>query len=120
MNGLPVIDRNAACKTIGSANNRKDTRVINKRHRIGVIGFGDMGRHWATAIAASTRWDLAAICDKSPALLERAGKEHPSVRLTSDAEHLFGDASLAVIGIYTQAHQRPPVMPRTSPNRSPR
>ncbi len=85
---------------------------MNKRHRIGVIGFGDMGRHWATEIAASTRWDLAAICDKSPALLELAGKEHPGVRLTSDAEHLFGDASLAVIGIYTQAHHRPPLMER--------
>lgn len=84
--------------------------TMNKRYRIGLIGFGGMGRYWASELAASPRWELAAICEKAPALLELAGKAHPGARLTGEAESLFADSSLEVIGIYTQAHHRPPLM----------
>lgn len=82
------------------------------RRRIGVIGYGGMGRHWCCELARSARWELAVICDQSPAALDAARQAHPTVRLTADANGLFADDSLAVLGIFTQAHHRPALMER--------
>jgi myo-inositol 2-dehydrogenase/D-chiro-inositol 1-dehydrogenase len=85
---------------------------MSKRYRIGVIGFGGMGRYWSREIAASSRWELVAVCDQSAAALELARHQHPTARATTDAETLLADASLDVIGIYTQADHRPALMLR--------
>lgn len=85
---------------------------MDRLYRVGVIGFGGMGRYWASEIAASSRWKLVSVCDRSPTALAEAGKAHPGALLTDDAEALFADRSLDVIGIYTHAHQRPPLMER--------
>lgn len=44
--------------------------------RVGLIGYGGMGRHHARNIAANPHLELAAVCDAAPAARERAAADH--------------------------------------------
>ncbi len=82
---------------------------MNKRIRIGVIGFGRMGRGFVSVMQQSDRWEVAVICDCNPAARELAARTVPTAKTVADPEAIFGDSSLnlACVGLFTLADARP-------------
>ena len=80
---------------------------MRKKFRVGVIGYGRMGRGFVAAMQHSEFWDIAAICDLSAASRELAGKTVPGARIVADPEMIFSDPSIDVVGLYTLADARP-------------
>lgn len=80
---------------------------MRKKFRIGVIGFGRMGRGFVAAMQQSEFWDIVAICDVSAASRELAGKSVPKAKIVSDPELIFNDPTIDVVGLYTLADARP-------------
>ena len=39
---------------------------VNTRIKVGIIGFGRMGRFYWEAMTKSDRWNIAYICDTNP------------------------------------------------------
>lgn len=81
-------------------------------HRVGIVGYGGMGSYWARELAAHPRWEVAAICDLSDDARARAGAAHPAARLLTDAEEIMRDPTIAVVGLFTLADQRPALIRR--------
>ena len=54
-----------------------------RKIRVGVIGFGRMGRGFVSVMQQSDRWEIVSICDLHEAARELAGKlttiEHVNV-----------------------------------------
>lgn len=75
--------------------------------RIGVIGYGGMGRGTARALAADPAWELVAIADRSAALRERIATDHPGVGVLDDGDAILADPSLDAVALMTLADQRP-------------
>ncbi len=76
---------------------------MGKQYRIGVIGFGRMGRGFAAAMIANPIWDVAAVCDIHPLARADAQQLLPNARVTADSEDIFKDKTLDVVGIFTLA-----------------
>lgn len=76
-------------------------------YRIGIIGLGGMGKGYHKVLAASDRYELAYVCDLDDEKLAYVRRETPAVTVTKDAEDLFVDESLDVVGIFTLADIRP-------------
>ena len=47
---------------------------LDTKIKVGIIGFGRMGRFYWEAMRKSGRWEIAYICDTDPAIT-RTGKE---------------------------------------------
>lgn len=77
-----------------------------KRYRIGVVGFGRMGRGFTAALMANPVWEVAAVCDTDPAARAAARTLLPQARVTPDAASLFKDKSIPVVGLFTLADHR--------------
>lgn len=80
---------------------------MSKRYRIGVIGYGNMGRGWCKTIAESDRWELVSVCDISEAARAEAAQAHPGIATTSDQDELIADETLDAVGLATLADHRP-------------
>ncbi|MCL2647393.1 MAG: Gfo/Idh/MocA family oxidoreductase [Phycisphaerales bacterium] len=83
-----------------------------KKYRIGVVGFGRMGRGFVAAMLANPVWDVAAICDVDPLSRAEAKLIVPAARITDDPEAIFTDKSLEVVGLFTLADSRPAMIRR--------
>ena len=83
-----------------------------KRIRIGVIGFGRMGRGFVSILQQDKRWEIASICDAHGAARELAGRTVPSARIESDANVVLDDKSLDAVGLFTLADARPGMIRR--------
>ena len=80
---------------------------MSKKIRVGVIGFGRMGRGFVSAMQASDDWDIVAICDVHGPTRELAGRTVPTAKIVSDPDEIFKDKSIGVVGIFTLADVRP-------------
>lgn len=80
---------------------------MRKRIRVGIVGFGRMGRGFVSAMQASGDWDIVAISDVHPATRELAGRTVPSARIVDNAETVLTDPSIEVAGLFTLADARP-------------
>src|SRR5690554_2975677 len=80
---------------------------MSKPHRIGVIGFGRMGRGFVSVMQQSPLWEVAAICDASAGARQLAAQTAPEARITEDPEAIFSDPSITVVGLFTLADARP-------------
>lgn len=80
---------------------------MHKRFRVGVIGFGRMGRGFVSVMQQSELWEIAAICDAHPAARDLAARTVPTARITGDPESIFLDPTIEVVGLYTLADARP-------------
>jgi len=69
--------------------------------RIGVIGYGYWGPVVARNFHAAEGCSLAAVCDKNPDALARAGKAHPGIFLTGDATELIRSPQLDAVAVIT-------------------
>ena len=79
----------------------------SKRLRIGIIGFGRMGRGFVSVMQQSDVWEIAAICDTHPSTRELAHKTVPAAHIYSDPEKIFTDKSIDIVGLFTLADARP-------------
>src|SRR5215217_6239349 len=78
-----------------------------RKYRIGVIGFGRMGRGFVAAMLANPIWEVAAVCDIHPASRAEAQQLLPNAKITADPEVILKDKSLEVVGLFTLADSRP-------------
>ena len=85
---------------------------MRKKFRVGVIGYGRMGRGFVAAMQQSAHWEIATICDVSPASREIAAKNLPGVKIVADPELIFTDKTIDVVGLYTLADARPAMIRR--------
>jgi predicted dehydrogenase len=74
--------------------------------RVGMLGFGAIGREHATAVAAVPGLRLVAVSDLSPARLDDARQAVPGVRTSSDPEALLAadDVDLVVVSTPPDTH----------------
>ncbi len=75
--------------------------------RIGVIGFGRMGRGFVSALQADDRYEIVWICDVHKPTRQLAEKSVPNAKLTDDESEVLGDKSLDAVGLFTLADSRP-------------
>src|SRR5690606_41811223 len=80
---------------------------MSKPHRIGIIGFGRMGRGFVSVMQQSPLWEIAAICDAHASARQLAGQTVPTARITDDPDSVFQDPSIDVVGLFTLADARP-------------
>jgi predicted dehydrogenase len=69
--------------------------------RVGVIGFGYWGPNIVRNLSALDGYQLAAVCDRSPAALTRAGRAYPGVQLTTDASEVLRSPDIDAIAVIT-------------------
>jgi myo-inositol 2-dehydrogenase/D-chiro-inositol 1-dehydrogenase len=75
--------------------------------KTGIIGFGRMGRGFVAAMAAHPAYEVAAVCDINPIAREEATLLLPRAAVTAEPGAIFGDASIAAVGLFTLADARP-------------
>lgn len=80
---------------------------MNRKLRVGVIGFGRMGRGFVSVMQQSELWDIRYICDMHPAARELAGRTVPTARIIANEDEIFADKSLDAVGLFTLADARP-------------
>ncbi|HZG66633.1 MAG TPA: Gfo/Idh/MocA family oxidoreductase [Herpetosiphonaceae bacterium] len=85
---------------------------MSTTYRIGIIGLGNMGTRYFDVLRRSSRWQLAWVCDHNQERLSWARQQAPDVNVTTDADDLFDDPSLDVVGIFTLADVRPRLLGR--------
>jgi len=80
---------------------------MTHRLRVGIVGYGRMGRGFVAAMQQSDAWEIAAICDTSERARELAARSAPDARILADAEPILTDPSIEVVGLFTLADARP-------------
>jgi myo-inositol 2-dehydrogenase/D-chiro-inositol 1-dehydrogenase len=78
-----------------------------RKLRIGVIGFGRMGRGFVSVLQQDNRWQIDWICDAQPSARELAARTVPTAKITADLSDVLSDGSLDVVGLFTLADARP-------------
>jgi predicted dehydrogenase len=69
--------------------------------RFGVIGYGYWGPNIVRNLSALESCELAAVCDKSPAALKRAGRAYPGVTLTTDYSEILRSSDIDAVAVVT-------------------
>jgi predicted dehydrogenase len=69
--------------------------------RVGVIGYGYWGPNIVRNLHGLEHCQLAAVCDKSPAALARAGKTYPGVHLTTDFDEILTSPDIDAVAVIT-------------------
>ena len=69
--------------------------------KVGVIGYGYWGPVVARNFQSATGCELAAVCDKNPALLERAKKTYPAIQVTADAFDVVRSPHIDAVAVIT-------------------
>jgi myo-inositol 2-dehydrogenase/D-chiro-inositol 1-dehydrogenase len=85
---------------------------MNRKIRVGIIGFGRMGRGFVSVMQLSERYEIVCICDVDSNCRDLAGRTVPSASIVSTPEQLFADKSLDAVGIFTLADVRPGLIRR--------
>ena len=73
---------------------------------VALIGYGRMGEMYLDAMAASGRWNLKYICDKSPIARELAAAKFPSAEIIDNEDVIFADSSVRVVVLCALADSR--------------
>ena len=79
---------------------------LDTKIKVGIIGFGRMGRFYWEAMRKSGRWEIAYICDTDPTTRELAKKLSPESRVIDNDQRIFEDESIQVVGLFTLADSR--------------
>ncbi len=83
-----------------------------KEYKIGIIGFGKMGREHFRQAQNCNRWRVVRICDLCEENLQLAKELDSTVEVCKNVEDLFNDESLDAISICTLADARPELIYR--------
>lgn len=76
------------------------------RIKIGIIGFGRMGRKFLNELQQSPLWEVMYICDKNEACRELASKILPGAIITDDEDNVFSDPAVDVVGLFALSDTR--------------
>lgn len=74
--------------------------------KVGLIGFGRMGRFYFDEMQKSGRWNIAYICDTNPKSREMAKKLSPNSIIVENEQEIFDDKSVQVVGLFALANSR--------------
>ncbi len=74
--------------------------------KVGLIGFGRMGRFYFEEMKKSGKWEIAYICDADPKCRETAARLSPDSKIVDDDQVIFEDKSVDVVGLFTLANIR--------------
>lgn len=80
---------------------------MSKRVRVGVIGFGRMGRGFVSVMQENPLWEIVAICDAHAPTRDLAARTVPTARITADPDDIFKDKRIDCVGLFTLADARP-------------
>src|SRR2546425_174747 len=69
--------------------------------RIGVIGYGYWGPNVVRNLRSLEGCDLAAVCDRSPAALQRVAQAYPDLTVTADPTDLMLSPKIDAIAVVT-------------------
>ncbi len=69
--------------------------------RVGVIGYGYWGPNIVRNFHGLENCTVAAVCDKSPAALKRAGRAYPGVHLTTDFSEVLTSTEIDAVAVVT-------------------
>src|SRR5271154_6142867 len=81
--------------------------MTRRKLRVGIVGYGRMGRGFVAAMQQSEFWEVAAICDVSAEARELAAKSVPRAEISARPDAIFSDKSIDVVGLFTLADARP-------------
>ncbi|HWL53416.1 MAG TPA: Gfo/Idh/MocA family oxidoreductase [Chthoniobacteraceae bacterium] len=91
----------------------KDERKTGALHRIASVGVGRIGLAHLKALADSCRWEVAYVCDLSPARLALAGKIVPGAQQVQSLDPILDDPTVEALSITTLSDIRPGMIRRT-------
>lgn len=69
--------------------------------RFGVIGYGYWGPNVVRNLATAEQCEVAAVCDKRPAALQRVKQMYPGIEVTSESAELLTSPKIDVIAVVT-------------------
>ena len=95
----PVLDSIAAPASDGDT--RRDVASPSSTVRVGVIGYGYWGPNIARNVHGLENCELAAICDRSPAALQRAKRTYPGVKLTTEMSDILSAPDIDAVAVIT-------------------
>ena len=78
----------------------------NNAIKVGLIGFGRMGRFYFNEMQKSGQWDIAYICDTNPRSREEAKELSPGSKIVEDEQEVFLDKEVQVVGLFALANSR--------------
>lgn len=80
--------------------------MTNFRIKIGLIGFGRMGRFYLEELQKSGRYEVAYICDLSEASRQLAHQLSPESQITDNENIIFDDPSVQAVALCALANSR--------------
>lgn len=80
---------------------------MSAKIKVGVVGFGRMGRGFVSAMLADSRYEVVAICDAHAGARKLAADTVPGAKILTDPNDLFKIKSIDLVGLYTLADARP-------------
>lgn len=78
-----------------------------KKLRIGILGYGRMGRGFVAAMQENDLWDVAAVYDIRGQTRRLARQQVPNAAICDDPDAVFRDPSIDAVGSFTLADARP-------------
>lgn len=78
-----------------------------KKLRIGILGYGRMGRGFVAAMQKNDLWDVAAVYDIRGQTRRLARQQVPNAAICDDPDAVFRDPSIDAVGLFTLADARP-------------
>ena len=95
----PVVDANASSQRI--TQDGRPSATGTDIVRMGVLGYGYWGPNIVRNLSGLPNCELAAICDKSPAALQRAQRVYPRLQLTTDFDDVLRSPDIDAIAVVT-------------------
>ena len=74
--------------------------------KVGIIGFGRMGRFYLKEVLKSPKWEVVYICDVYEGSRELARKLAPNAKVISDEDIIFNDPEIQVVTLTALADSR--------------
>jgi myo-inositol 2-dehydrogenase/D-chiro-inositol 1-dehydrogenase len=79
---------------------------LHLKIKVGIIGFGRMGKFYCEAMQKSGEWNIAYICDIDPEARCLAQQLVPNAQVIADNQQIFEDSSVQAVGLFTLADSR--------------
>lgn len=74
--------------------------------KIGIIGFGRMGRKFLKELQESPLWEVCYVCDKNEECRKLASEMVPHAVITDNEDNIYSDPVVDVVGLFTLADTR--------------
>ncbi|MBQ6652728.1 MAG: Gfo/Idh/MocA family oxidoreductase [Prevotella sp.] len=81
-------------------------RYLQSKIKVGLIGFGRMGRFFLEAFQADDRYRVAYICDVNETCRNIAREKAPTAIITDSEEDIYNDESVSLVALCAYADSR--------------